>query len=75
MLYLQRITRAKECPKREKLNALVKETEGESSQPLKAKTTSMRMNPLQLLNNMEIKVEEEPMTNEELASILKGEFD
>lgn len=32
------------------------------------------MNPLQLLNNTKVEVEEEPMRNEELASILRGEF-
>ena len=32
------------------------------------------MNPLQLLNNTEVEVEEEPMSNEELANILRGEF-
>lgn len=65
---------AKECLKHEKLNALVKETEGESSKPLEAETTTSCMNPLQLLNNTKVKVKEEAMSNEELASILRGEL-
>ena len=60
--------RARECPKREKLNALVKETEGESSKVSEAEAAAARMNPLQLLNNTEVEVEEE------LACILRGEF-
>lgn len=65
---------ANECLKHEKLNALVKETEGESSKPLEAETTTACMNPLQLLNSTKVKVKEEPMSNEELASILRGEL-
>lgn len=53
---------------------MVKESEGESSKPLKAEVAATHMNPLQLLSNKEVMVEKEPMNQEVLASILRGEF-
>ena len=66
--------RAKECPKRKKLNTFVKETEGESLKLSESEVAATRMNPLQLLNNTEVEVEEELMSNKELASILRGKL-
>lgn len=66
--------RAKDCLRHEKLNALVKEVEGDSSKPLAGEVSEVRINSLQLLNNTKVAVGEEPVDKEMLESILRGEF-
>ena len=52
----------------------MKELEWEYLKPSEAKVTTERMNPLQLLNNTKVKIEEEPIDQEVLASILRDKF-
>lgn len=54
------------------LNALVKETEGDSLKLSAAKLDATRINPLQLLNNMNVKVKEVPVNEKKLKSVLMG---
>lgn len=52
----------------------MKESKGEYSKPSGAKVTTARMNLLQLLSNTKVKIEEEPIDQEVLASILRDKF-
>lgn len=53
-------------------NALVKETEGDSLKLSPAKLDATRINPLQLLNNMDVKVKEVLVNEKKLKSVLMG---
>lgn len=52
----------------------VKRITMESLKPLVAEVSTARMNPLQMLKNTVVKLNEEPIDEEMLESVLKGKF-
>lgn len=52
----------------------MKKIEGDSLKLSMDKLGATRMNPLQLLNNINVKVKEEPINENKLESVLKGEL-